>query len=230
MKKFFTGTLLSGLILVSVSQATVLAQNTQTSDATVEFTQPDEDSAPPGILGPDGEDTETPDQETGDVTGSTGPLTIDYVSNFDFGDHEISVAEQTYTLESPEEPYVQVSDRRGTGAGWNLTVQASAFQNGEQGSSLPGATLSFNGGLVRTNLDDMTAPQTQGVTLLTGGDAQTVTTAEQGAGLGSWVTVWERENVQLTVPQAAASPGEHTSTLTWTLSDAPGTGSGGDVE
>lgn len=227
MKKFFTGTLLSGLILVSVSQATVLAEDEQFSNATVEFTQPE---SAPEILGPDGEPTDTPDQDTGNVTDSTGSLTIDYISNFDFGDHEISVAQQTYDLESPEQPYVQVSDRRGTGAGWNLTVQAGAFQNEEQESSLPGTTLSFTNGSVDTNLEGITAPETQDVTLTTGGAAQNVTTAGEDAGLGSWVTVWDHENVQLTVPQAAATEGTHTSTLTWTLSDAPGTGPVGDVE
>lgn len=224
MKKssLLSKTLLSGLLLTSIFGSTVHAQDTATSDATIEFVAPQD---APDIYQPDGqggvnEEPQNPD----DVTGNTGPLTIDYASSLDFGSHDIEVAAQTYTLQTPETPYVQVSDRRGTQEGWELNVQASNFTL-DGVNTLDGAALSFGQGDVRSNLDQPleAEPTTYPVqTLVTGGDAQTVTSADAGEGIGTWLTVWDNNEVELFIPQGAASPGTHTSTLTWTLTDAPG--------
>lgn len=218
--KLLSKTLLGSLLLGSVLVTDVYAEDTATSDARIEFTAPTDS---PVIYQPDAQtpaDVQDP-AEDDQITGSTGPLTIDYVSNLDFGTHEIDVAEATYLLDTPETPYVQLSDRRGTQAGWNLSVQASTFTN-DGVDTLNGAFLSFNNGDVRTNLDNVTPPTTTDFQVTAGGDAATVTNAAQGEGIGTWLTVWNNPDVSLTIPQGAASEGVHTSTLTWTLSDAPG--------
>lgn len=220
------GTLLSGLLLGPLVSTTVNAEDVQTSNAQIEFTEPTDS---PTILDPSDPTEDAPVQtpeEDDQVTGSTGPLTIDYVSNLNFGTHEVDVAEATYQAENAL-PYVQVSDRRGTAAGWNLTVQASNFTSAGT-DTLPGSYLTLSNGDARSRLTGITAPVISNpIVVETAGAAVQVANAPAGSGMGSWLSVWEgtegaNDNVELTVPQAAASVGTHTSTLTWTLADAPG--------
>lgn len=225
LKHFVKGSLLAGLVLLPVLGTTVdAAPAPEESEATIRFSVEE----PPTIIDPKNPGQDNDDQSG---TGQTGPLTLDYVPNLDFGTHELSVAEETYEAIDPK-PFVQVTDRRGTGAGWNLTVQASSFSTGGSGlqESLPGAELTFTDGEAVSRLSSLLAPDVNNsIVVNTGGDATPVTTAIPGKGLGSWVTRWLKEEgadtnskVELTVPQAAATPGSHTSTLTWTLTDAPG--------
>ena len=232
VKHFVKGSLLAGLVLLPVLSKTVDAApgdyepRSANSDATVEFTQPQDT---PSIIDPEnpGEDN---DEQGG--TGQTGPLTIDWVSNLNFGSHEFSVEKQTYEATNPA-PFVQVSDRRGTSEGWNLTVQAAPFTtSGLLGAetSLPGATLTFTGGEAVSRINPLLAPTVSDpIEVETNNEATQVATATPGQGVGSWAIRWLKEEglttdskVELTVPEAAASTGEHTSTLTWTLTDAPG--------
>ena len=225
LKHFVKGSLLAGLVLLPVLGTTVdAAPAPEDSEATIRFSVEE----PPTIIDPENPGQDNDDQSG---TGQTGSLTLDYVPNLDFGSHELSVAEETYEARDPK-PFVQVTDRRGTGAGWNLTVQASSFSTGGLGlqESLPGARLTFTDGEAVSRLSSLLAPNVANpIVVNTGGDATRVTTAIPGQGLGSWVTRWLKEEgadtnskVELTVPQAAATPGSHTSTLTWTLTDAPG--------
>ncbi|MGC3613088.1 WxL domain-containing protein, partial [Enterococcus faecalis] len=78
-----------------------------------------------------------------------GALTIDYVPSIEFGEQEIKEKEATYNAKT-EHPYVQVSDRRATGAGWNLKVSIDEFMNEDQKQALKGAELSFKHGVMKT--------------------------------------------------------------------------------
>ena len=97
-------------------------------------------------------------------------------------------------------------------------------------TSLPGATLTFTGGEAVSRINPLLAPTVSDpIEVETNNEATQVATATPGQGVGSWAIRWLKEEglttdskVELTVPEAAASPGEHTSTLTWTLTDAPG--------
>ena len=231
LKHFVKGSLLAGLVLLPVLGTTVDAAPgdyelpSANSDATVNFTLPQD--TPPII------DPENPGQDNDDQngTGQTGPLTIDWVSDLNFGTHQLSVEEETYEALN-KAPFVQVSDRRGTGAGWNLTVQATPFTSDGLGlqESLPGAKLTFTDGEAVSRINPIFAPNVaDSIEVNTNNEATRVATATSGEGVGSWVTRWLKEEgadtnskVALTVPQAAATPGSHTSTLTWTLTDAPG--------
>ncbi|MFD2829937.1 WxL domain-containing protein [Corticicoccus populi] len=229
-------TILATLALGLIAAPTILTANVYAADsnATVEFTAPT-DSVDPV----DPEDPSQPgdvDEDDGNITGETGPFTLDYVSHIDFGSHEISPSSQVYNS-TTERPYIQVSDRRGTGEGWNVTASASTFNDGSD-PSLPGSVISFADG------DAISASTTDGPTvngsidLATGGDAVQVASAEareSGAalntaeGLGTWVVRWlsedttdTNEKVSLNVPEASATEGNHTSTITWTLTSGPG--------
>lgn len=227
-QKFLILFALSMLILLPIGYHVVLAA---TSNATVTFTLPSD--APP-VLDP-ADPTQPYDPGPGDPTDppteETGPLTLDYVSSFDFGTHVADVEQQI--LESTIlRPFIQVTDRRGTGAGWHVTAQLSEFSEGTPATpSLPGAYITLMNGSVISPVMDNPPTANDPVVLNAGDVAVQVVTAAEDHGLGSWITRWFpqsptdselNDSVTLTVPAFAASEGTHTATITWTLHDAPG--------
>jgi hypothetical protein len=215
---------------VSVSADEVNEVSSYESDASITFT-PGEDAPP--VVDPDDPsmpydpDPNDPTEPHDPPTGDTGPLTLDYVSSVHFGEQMIEADTQIYESATLR-PFIQVTDRRGTGEGWNVTAQASYFTSGEE-VSLPGALLTFSGGeAVSTSTSDAPRPHDP-VTLYTGGDAANVVTAGEDQGLGSWITRWfpaeeaaYNDNVTLEVPAGAATTGEHAAVITWTLTSGPG--------
>ncbi|PFR63693.1 cell surface protein, partial [Bacillus cereus] len=79
---------------------------------------------------------------------------MDYVSNIEFGEHEINSGTQVYNAQN-ENPFIQVSDNRGTGAGWKLSATASEFKNEDGSKILKGAELSFKNGEVKTKANNI---------------------------------------------------------------------------
>ncbi|EAE7685630.1 WxL domain-containing protein [Listeria monocytogenes] len=174
-----------------------------------------------------------PSNPTDPGTGNTGSLTLDYVSSVNFGEHEVSSTEQSYSSTS-RKPFIQISDRRGTGAGWKVTATATAFQNEDGAASLSGATLSFKNGETASASATATTPTAaQTVELPTDGTSiVSVVSAKSSEGMGTWINRWFgatpndtaslNDNVKLTIPAGSATLGDHEATITWTLSDAPG--------
>ncbi|XZF74789.1 WxL domain-containing protein [Bacillus sp. AL-1R] len=173
-----------------------------------------------------------PTNPTNPPTGESGPLTLDYVSSVQFGSKEISISNEVYSSTS-KKPFIQVSDRRGTGAGWKVTAKASRFSNGIS-ETLPGAVLTFKNGSVATPGIGTSPTPAQTITLNTDGLTESlVVTAEPGTGLGTWLTRWLgpnpnvndgalNNNVTLQIPGGSATIGNHEAVVTWTLVDAPG--------
>ena len=233
MKKPFIYLLTAGLaVSMIVNTNTVDAVGTDSSNATVEFTAPTDTVDPVDPENPENPNTEiTP--EDGNNTAQVGPLSLDYISNIDFGSHDISTSSETHAT-TTSEPYIQVTDRRGTGEGWNVQAVANSFiSDGE--NTLPGSTISFlNGG---TNSTSTTAAPVlnPNIELSTGGDAVNVVTAaarevdgpiSSAQGLGTWVASWltsyaPDSEVSLDIPEAAASPGTHTAVIDWILTAGP---------
>ena len=220
-----TSVLLASPIIAAVHQS-------NDSEAKVNFTAPEDE---PEILDPETLEPQTP--EDGTETNNKGPLSLDFVSNIDFGSHEIPVVAEEYEAVT-EKPFIQVTDRRGTGQGWSVSAQASNFeQNGQ--NTLNNSTITFSNGESASPLDGIEAPVVQeNIELTTGGESAPVVEAaargenesiSNAQGLGTWVIRWLKgegndtnEKVKLSVPQGQASAGEHTSTITWTLYDGPG--------
>lgn len=219
LKKFLTASAVAGVLLGATTLAgDVYAVGPHNSNATITFTEPTDDV---DVLDPTDPsnplDPQPNEGETGGKTGDAGPLSLDYVTNLDFGEHDVSIAAQTYKATNDPQPFTQVTDRRSTSDGWKLTLKAAKFQN-QNVDTLPGASLTFKDGTAVSNLTDLTTPQVNNpINVTTGGDAANVTVANAGQGRGTWVTRWSKDKVELTVPQAAATQGTHTSTLTWTL-------------
>lgn len=158
-------------------------------------------------------------------TGNRGPLTIDYVPNIEFGEQEIKEKEATYNAKT-EHPYVQVSDRQGIGAGWNLKVSIDEFKNGDQKQTLKGAELSLKNGVVKSTSGNVSEkPQGHNVTL--NKDLQVIMQAGKEQGMGTWLDVFsgkkdDNENVQLKVPAGSARAKQsYSSVIRWELTDAP---------
>jgi hypothetical protein len=184
------------------------------------------DPEDPGETYPDPDDREDGDP-TDEPTGNTGPLTLDFVSSVTFGENEVSADAQKYQSETLR-PFIQVTDRRGTGEGWSVSAVASNFSDDEK-ETLQGAVLTFANGTVISPGETTAPTPNDEVVLNAGGDAASVVTAQEDEGMGKWINRWfpsEGEtlnnNVTLDIPAGVATQGAHTATINWTLADAPG--------
>lgn len=228
--KKFTLVSLATLGIVASSN-TVIAEEKLDSAASIEFTNPEVENVPP-------KDPENPANDLTDGDGSTNDktpqslLTLDYVTNLDFDTHEVNQAGGTYNTVT-QKPFVQVSDRRQTGDGWDLRVQLGEFASGIGPATLVGSTINFKNARTQTPGPGTKAPTTSEVTLTAGGESAQIATAaaktgslSTAQGLGTWLIDWikegENDNVTLTVPANEASEGQHSATITWTLTSGPG--------
>jgi len=213
------------------------------SDADINFTTGGTDAGAPTVVDPSDPSSgaafvpgASAGDPTDDPTEEAGPLTLDYVSSISFGSNEISGEGETYESDTLR-PFIQVTDRRGTAEGWSVTAELANFTQTNETTgpteTLNGAVLSFANGEVDTP-DSISTPPTaeQPVTLAAGGDADLVINANADEGMGKWLNTWfpteeseTNNSVTLDVPGGAAQTGTHTAEITWTLSDAPGTGS-----
>lgn len=253
MKKTIALCLGLGLTLCSTQFVFAEDGGTYTTDGTVKFmpstdptnpvdpTNPDPDK-PVNPVNPDGTDP-TP--------GTKGPLSIDYASSFDFGMNKISNKTQTYyaraqkykgDLVTPN--YVQISDNRGSNAGWTLTLkQNGQFKNDDTlNKVLTGSVIVLTDPKVDSATMNVTAPTAQStITLDPNGAESLVMTAAKNAGAGTWVdafgtveTVTEKDadnndvTADITKAIALTVPGNtpkdavsYATTLTWTLTDVP---------
>lgn len=210
--------------------------------------QEDIDVTPPEVIPPtDGEEPDgdlDPDPEDGgNETGQTGPLTIDYVSNFNFGEIEYNIVQgatqkamldvwkdesgNSYQLPN----MVQVTDVRSTSPGWELKVTQEEQFETTSGTQLKGATITFDGNVTTKNYDGFGSPGAQGNELTPGlatkvawADAATgnEATIEDVMGKGSSAIIFDG-GVELDVPAGTQVEldSAYTTELTWTLENSP---------
>ncbi|MGF9853135.1 WxL domain-containing protein [Bacillus paramobilis] len=159
-------------------------------------------------------------------TGNEGPLTINYTSNIEFGEQEITSGTQVYNAKN-ENPYVQVSDNRGTGAGWKLSATASKFTSADSSKVLKGAELSFKDGEVKTKGNNVSKKAVHHDVIFNNTDAKVLMDADVDGGRGTWIDVFSGEagnndKIQLKVLEGSADAGvDYTATINWELADAP---------
>lgn len=146
-------------------------------------------------------------------SGTNGPLSLDNVSNFEFGSQTISTTAETYTATADLETVV--TDLRGTGLGWNLGAKITSFKNTEH--TLLGASFTLPIGTLSTT-GNATAPVATETTL--NDSTQTVLDAAQNSGLGKWSQNYT--NATLEVPSGNYI-GDYSATIDWTLTDGPTT-------
>lgn len=164
---------------------------------------------------------ENPDPTNPNGTGQTGLLTIDAVPKFDF---QGTGLKGTFADVAPENHTrnAQVTDRRGTGAGWELGLKISAFKTTE-GVALKGAKITIpvliNAGKENESIAPSQVNEVNGlIDPVAGLDASGMVTALKDEGYGTWIAKFE--NAKLDVADGNAK-GEYFSTFTWSLGSAP---------
>ncbi|MGL5042382.1 MAG: WxL domain-containing protein [Culicoidibacterales bacterium] len=197
------------------------AEGDQLSDVTVSFIA---DSSPTAPLDPT-----NPDNEVEGGTNMPGPLSIDYVPLLSFGLNGITGKVETYETTN-KTPYIQITDKRGTGAGWNVKAKLSKLENKVANRELPAAAITFKGNTaISQGHNDNTAPTTRGFTLTAGGELADVASAQVNTGMGTWLNRWmttnvanpTNENVTLQVNTAKALALAYEGKITWTLAVTP---------
>ncbi|EUJ23622.1 WxL domain-containing protein [Listeria grandensis] len=170
--------------------------------------------------------------------GTAGPLSIDYISNIHFGEQKISGNNEVYSAQLDQikvgeagtvkdiPNYVQITDNRGSNAGWHLTVkQDGQFINGA--SELTGAVLKFENPSLNS-ASESDSPVATGFSLDPAGTSSDVMSAEENQGMGTWVEMFgadeteAAESITLSVPgKTSKVAGKYEATLTWELTDTP---------
>ena len=176
-----------------------------------------------------GDETTEPTQplipsEPGGETGNTGALTIDNVSPLLFDTHQLSSELVVYTT-STQNPNVQVTDVRGSGAGWTLQVSTTPFVDQTDSSKiLKGAVVTLPIGTAKTTEGNVSnAPELRELKLGTDSEQtepDVLMTAQANSGMGTWVDEFDPNEVTISVPSGNLA-GDYVSTLTWSLVDAP---------
>lgn len=152
-------------------------------------------------------------------TGNEGILTLDNVAPLLFDIHKLEGKEQVYTS-SVDNSNVQVTDKRGDEAGWNVQISQTEFIDvTDKDKILKGAKLVLPVGKLTTGGTNVSfAPTANSVEV---NDTPAVLlNAEKDTGAGTWTDVFNKDEIELTVP-AGNKTGEYMSTVTWALMDAP---------
>lgn len=218
MKKTILATLLISTTILAGTVAVHADDLSGKSTAKIGLTKQDPDN-PVGPIDPIDPDDNPP---SNDPTGNTGDLRIDYISNIDFGTQTISGKTETYIAEKPASlTESQVSDLRGTGAGWHLQVNYDTEKPGftSEDKTLSGAELTLLSGTAKSVADNKATPPATSEVVVNDA-AQNIMTAAANTGLGTWADEMDTANVSLKVPSGNLV-GDYTATLVWTLSDAP---------
>lgn len=218
MKKTILATLLISTTILAGTVAVHADDLSGKSTAKIGLTKQDPDN-PVGPIDPIDPDDNPP---SNDPTGNTGDLRIDYISNIDFGTQTISGKTETYIAEKPASlTESQVSDLRGTGAGWHLQVNYDTEKPGftSEDKTLSGAELTLPSGTAKSVADNKATPPATSEVVVNDA-AQNIITATANTGLGTWADEMDTANVSLKVPSGNLV-GDYTATLVWTLSDAP---------
>lgn len=216
---------LSSLVLIAIFATAESVQAVESSDATSNVSvmmEPgkDNESYPPV----DGEDPEDPNNPG---TGNQGTLTIDRVPNITFGEINISGSDQSISALNSN-PYTQVTDVRGTSAGWTLFAKAEAFKS-DSDKELTGATLALTNGEVKSASAGSSITKPDGAAIVLNPMSQRIMTANENAGEGTWVMSWKKQedterNNKIKLNILAGTAKAHTeykTTIVWELHDTP---------
>lgn len=211
-----------------------------TSEADVTFSLDDTpvDPTKPEVVDPtdpDGPDKEVDPEDNGSGGDGTKAFNINWISNFHFGDIKIKgTAMSAYaqpttltwttptigTTPAPTEdlaPFLQVTDNRGKGTGWNVSVTGTEFveQNVAQGATpatLTGASIYLtDGNVIGSSEMNAFTPiivafgTNNNMDILSNvGSSSTVFSADAGKGQGTWSLAWGGTNAAPALLQIAS--------------------------
>ncbi|MGO3731864.1 MAG: WxL domain-containing protein [Vagococcus sp.] len=222
MKKSIVSSLLISAVLLGGS-ATVLAEGLEkVTGSDSSYT-----SHSKVVLTPDTEKTDPklPNEPDDGATGQAGPLSLDNVIQFDFGTTTVKAVEDIKDLASDTMQNVQVTDKRGTGAGWSLQVSQTDLKNG--GKILTGATIMMGEGTVVNAVDAIIEGKPELTKLELTSTPNMMLNAKAEKGMGTWIAKFNEtretgKQIELKIPAGAHHIGEYKGTVIWTLNDTPG--------
>lgn len=212
MKKLIKGTAVLGAIAVGVASTLVTVAAATTTPTYTTSTTLATPTNP------------APQTTTTDATlSTTQTLSLDAAPTISFGNQLYSVAKNTYASSSISKLALT---NPGFSTGWTVTAAASPFANTSgTGAGLTGATLTLD----NTSTTPITADDSTNVSTLPSyisspddlsAGATKVEDAAAGAGVGAYTTTYAPTDASLYVP-AGNLQGSYSSTVTWTLTDAP---------
>jgi len=242
-KKVLAFTLAATMLFGNVISVFADDMDESTTDNKITFESGGGKETTPPVDPEDPDVTITPDPDKEKPTDNTGELRLDVVPIFDFGTQQITTNTKNYFAELPVESvsseeipyYVQVTDVRGTGAGWSLTAKmTSQFSDGthaltgakinlsnvaseaQSGTTAPSGT--YDGTLEYDAVDDTSVKiasaavnEGMGVSAVRFGD-----TARYGNTLSA------DESVELTIPgEVQVYANTYKATIQWTLGATP---------
>ncbi|GAF13691.1 extracellular protein [Bacillus sp. JCM 19045] len=238
MKKLFVVSI-AGLIL-SLGLGTHAASadgGSYNTNAKIKFSPSEDGTGPVDPENPEVPvDPVDPTDPEGPNPGTSGPLSIDYASSFQFGEQKITstdesyyAALQTYSGSDKQGPnYVQVTDNRGTESGWSLQVVQNDQFKTSSGQELRGAEIRVSNAAINTISESPIPTTVKPSFTLTPNTVENVVSAHNKEGAGTYVYHFGKggtaaESVELFVPGKSTKYADsYSTTLTWTLSDTPG--------
>lgn len=177
------------------------------------------------------------DPEKPIAPGTSGPLSLDYASSFNFGTQMITSRDKTYTanpqvvvidgVSSKKPLYVQVTDNRGTLEGWTLEVMQGGQFKTANNKELNGAEIVLTDGQHATVSETIAPTVVSDIVLSPTGAKSSLMSATQGQGSGTHIfrmgdLATMAEAVKLNVPGKTEKVKEtYSTTLTWVLSTLP---------
>ena len=223
LKIALAGTFLATLYGAKTSLAETLSADTSKAEIEAVVIEGKEKPVPPSF----GQDPEDP---TNHGTNSSGLLKIDRVPNFSFGKVVRSgLYQEEYAINS--NPYIQISDLRGSLGGWTLYAKISNFVSepitkDQKRYLLSGASLTLKQGTIQEyNSEYAAPPESYSVSL--NKEQQKIMAADKNAGQGIWAARWKSDqavnkNITLDIlPNTAKAGRDYTATITWKLADVP---------
>ena len=200
--------------------------------------------APPNPLDPLNPDVEVDPENKPNLPEEQGQLSIDFVSQFNFGSQPISTQDKTYYAnpqrllnengtinEAEERPnFIQISDRRPSDqrGGWELSLSQESQFSTVDGKELVGAQLQLANAELISPQENTQPNFIETLQNLIPGVRQPLITAEGDEGQGTWIyrfgdNVTGSESVKLQVPKGSNPSAEsYSTTLNWELSAIPG--------
>lgn len=229
------GLALTTTVHAAEEPATPTAKTGANSTATVGF---NENKEKPSIVNPknpskpvDPNTPANPDDPKNPGTGAPGPLSIDYVSNFDFGTKTISNKDETYKLsdkagKAEQTPFIQVTDNRGKQTGWNLTAKITDFVATDGSSqALKGAKLTIGSRASTATAaygNKNTAPTIKTPFEFSDtNQAQSIMSATSGTGTGTWLDLIDPDATTIFIPAGNANATAYNATISWNIANGP---------
>jgi hypothetical protein len=154
------------------------------------------------------------------ITVNAGTLNVASTGDLTFSALTLDGTNQTATCSGT--PTLTITDARGTGGGWNVTLQlTTAFTSGSNTIAASNLSCTATGGTVTPSAGSGANPTQPGTTGTLDSALKVLSAANSGtAGMGRYQFAPATSQFNLTVP-AATFAGSYTGTLTITLGTGP---------